>query len=65
MHLNELKSKDNDCDRWAGDDSSGAGGEYPTRLRFNTKDDALNFARQEAERGRRWARERGLSFSDD
>jgi hypothetical protein len=35
------------------------------RLRFDTQDDALNFARQCAEDGRRWARERGFSVEKD
>ena len=34
-------------------------------LRFQTKNDALRFANDVAERGRRWAVERGLSFAKD
>lgn len=34
-------------------------------LRFDTQDDALNFARKAAEDGWRWARERGFSLVND
>lgn len=34
-------------------------------LRFDTQDDALNFARKTAEDGWRWARERGFSHIED
>lgn len=43
----------------------GARGEDATRLRFDTQDDALDFARKCAEDGRRWARERGFSCAND
>ena len=35
------------------------------RLRFDTQDDALNFARKSVEDGRRWVRERSFSCSKD